>query len=350
MKLVLKLILLLLSPNGFSSQNLTGPDLVDHINKIQNSWRAEYSPISELEMKFKVMDLKFSEISPKDEPLVTVQGVYVPISFDARDHWPNCKSIKLIRNQAYCGACWAFGAAEIISDRICIQSGGAHQPIISVEDILSCCGSSCGEGCKGGYPLEGLKFWMNSGVVTGGDYNGTGCQPYTFPPCSSCEASKSTPSCQKKCQTGYLEATYKNDKRFGKSAYRLSTTTSSNKISTDAIITIQTEIYNNGPVEVSYRVFEDFYQYKSGVYHYVSGKLTGAHAVKIIGWGTENKVDYWLVANSWGTDFGEKGFFKIRRGTNECGIEENVVAGLAKNGGTKFGFFIAFVVLFFSYI
>ncbi|PIC14502.1 hypothetical protein B9Z55_026793 [Caenorhabditis nigoni] len=345
MNFILKLILILLSINGFFSQNLTGQDLVNHINEIQNSWRAEYSPISEVEMKFKVMDIKFSEVSPKDEPLITVQGVNVPISFDARDHWPNCKSIKLIRNQAYCGACWAFGAAEIISDRICIQSGGAHQPIISVEDILSCCGSSCGEGCKGGYPLEGLKFWMNSGVVTGGDYNGTGCQPYTFPPCSSCESSKTTPSCRKTCQTGYLEATYKNDKHFGKSAYRLSTTTSSNKISPDAIVTIQTEIYNNGPVEVSYRVYEDFYHYKSGVYHYVSGKLTGAHAVKIIGWGTENKVDYWLVANSWGTSFGENGFFKIRRGTNECGIEENVVAGLAKNSGSGIDCFIVLLVL-----
>merc|ERR1711970_1169222 len=54
-------------------------------------------------------------------------------------------------------------------------------------------------------------------------------------------------------------------------------------------------------------------------YPYTAG---GGHAVKMIGWGSESGTDYWLVANSWGTtQWGEGGFFKIKRGTNECGIE-----------------------------
>lgn len=113
----------------------------------------------------------------------------------------------------------------------------------------------------------------------------------------------------------------------GASAYKVTTTKS--------VTEIQTEIYHYGPVEASYKVYEDFYHYKSGVYHYTSGKLVGGHAVKIIGWGVENGVDYWLIANSWGTSFGEKGFFKIRRGTNECQIEGNVVAGIAKLGTVR---------------
>lgn len=53
----------------------------------------------------------------------------------------------------------------------------------------------------------------------------------------------------------------------------------------------------------------------------------GGHAVKLIGWGREKGVDYWLAANSWGRDWGIKGFFKIRRGANECLMEEYMVAG-----------------------
>lgn len=53
----------------------------------------------------------------------------------------------------------------------------------------------------------------------------------------------------------------------------------------------------------------------------------GGHAVKIVGWGTENGVDYWLVANSWSTKWGEDGYFKIIRGTNDCGFEQSVFAG-----------------------
>jgi cathepsin B len=79
---------------------------------------------------------------------------------------------------------------------------------------------------------------------------------------------------------------------------------------------IQTEILTNGPVEASFNVYEDFLTYKSGVYHHVTGSNLGGHSVKIIGWGVEDNMPYWTVANSWNEDWGEKGFFKIRRGTD----------------------------------
>ena len=68
--------------------------------------------------------------------------------------------------------------------------------------------------------------------------------------------------------------------------------------------------------------------YKSGVYQHRFGQKVGAHAVKIIGWGVQNATKYWLVANSWNEDWGDKGFFKILRGVDECGIEDQGVAGI----------------------
>lgn len=65
-----------------------------------------------------------------------------------------------------------------------------------------------------------------------------------------------------------------------------------------------------------------------GVYRYTRGEMEGGHAIKILGWGTENGIKYWLCANSWTRSWGENGLFKILRGNNECHIEERVIAGL----------------------
>lgn len=54
--------------------------------------------------------------------------------------------------------------------------------------------------------------------------------------------------------------------------------------------------------------------------------MLGGHAVKIVGWGVENGVNYWLVNNSWNNTWGDHGRFKIKQG--DCGIDSQVVAGL----------------------
>ncbi|XP_059146475.1 cathepsin B-like cysteine proteinase, partial [Physella acuta] len=81
------------------------------------------------------------------------------------------------------------------------------------------------------------------------------------------------------------------------------------------------------PVTAAFDVYSDFLSYKTGVYKHTTGSYEGGHAVKIIGYGTENGQDYWLVANSWNEDWGDKGFFKIAKGKNECSIESEIVAG-----------------------
>lgn len=94
---------------------------------------------------------------------------------------------------------------------------------------------------------------------------------------------------------------------------------------------LQRELFTHGPVEVGFYVFSDFQSYKRGVYFRTPGAYgpLGGHAVRLLGWGNSS-MPFWLVANSWSPHWGIGGNFKIRRGTNECGIESTPAAGLPK--------------------
>lgn len=70
---------------------------------------------------------------------------------------------------------------------------------------------------------------------------------------------------------------------------------------------------HEGPLETRFNVYQDFMSYKGGVYSHTTGGLAGGHAVKMIGYGTDNGTPYWLCANSWGPSWGEQGFFRISR-------------------------------------
>lgn len=61
-------------------------------------------------------------------------------------------------------------------------------------------------------------------------------------------------------------------------------------------------------------VYDDFVNYGSGIYTKVSGEYIGKHATKIIGYGIENDVKYYIGVNQWGKDWGENGFFRIKMG------------------------------------
>ncbi|KAK6049558.1 papain family cysteine protease [Cooperia oncophora] len=101
--------------------------------------------------------------------------------------------------------------------------------------------------------------------------------------------------CKKYCEYGYGKR-YSKDKIYATSAYAVPSDEEA----------IRAEIYNKGPVQASFTVFEDFVHYKNGVYVNTGGKKQGGHAVKIIGWGVENGTKYWTIANSWNTDWGEE--------------------------------------------
>ncbi len=114
---------------------------------------------------------------------LTVDVDAIPASFDARVQWgAMCPSVSEVRDQSACGSCWAHGAVEAMTDRICIQSKGQTQVHLSAEDMNSCCWT-CGMGCDGGDPGSAWDYWATTGVVDGGNYTDGGCAPYSLAPC-----------------------------------------------------------------------------------------------------------------------------------------------------------------------
>jgi len=215
----------------------------------------------------------------------------IPESFDATSEWAGL--IHPIRNQQQCGSCWAFSAAEVLSDRVSIATKKAS-PVLSPEDMVSC--DTGDMGCRGGQLPNAWKYLQNTGIVS------DKCFPYTA-------GSGKAPACANKCVDG---ETWTQSKVKAKSAYAI-----------NGVTNMQKEIMTNGPVQVAFKVYKSFMSYKTGVYqkHWYEVIPEGGHAVKVVGWGSDNGVDYWKVANSWDTTWGEDGFFRILRGKDQCGIE-----------------------------
>lgn len=241
--------------------------------------------------------------------------VAAPEAYDPREEYPNCTSMRMVRDQSACGSCWAVGAVAAMSDRSCIKEG--EDVVLSAEDMLACSG---GGGCDGGQPVDAYLYWRDDGVVT------EACRPYPFASCdhhipsstNPCpEDDYPTPACTRQCKNGKA---WKRDKHFAASVYYVK-----------GVDDIMTELSSGGPCEASFAVYEDFMVYTGGVYHHVTGRMCGYHAVKLLGYGVENGTKYWLLANSWNEHWGEKGFFRILRGSNECNIESEVVCGVAAN-------------------
>nr|AAT48984.1 cathepsin B-like proteinase [Triatoma sordida] len=316
----------------FSASIPTDPlsdEFIDYINTLQTTWRAgrNFAPNTPKKYLKSLAGVHKNANNAFTLPKRKVSlDVTIPDEFDARKQWPNCPSITDIRDQGSCGSCWAFGAVEAMSDRICIHSNGKLQVHLSAENLVSCC-DSCGYGCDGGFPASAWDYWQNEGIVSGGNYGSKqGCQPYSIAPCEhhvpgsrpACSGGGDTPDCRNQCDEG-SGISYDQDHYYGETVYTL-----------DEAKQIQAEILKNGPVEAAFTVYEDLLNYKEGVYQHVAGEALGGHAIKILGWGVENDTPYWLVANSWNTDWGNNGFFKILRGSDECGIEDQIVAGLPR--------------------
>ena len=190
-------------------------------------------------------------------------------------------------------------------------------------------------GCNGGQPSGAWNWFTKEGVVSGGDYpdmnTGKTCSPYSLQGCAhhvaptgdepACDdlPNYKTPACPRACESGY-PLDFNKDKHFATSSYGI-----------HGVENMQRELMEHGTISVSLTVYEDFEAYTSGVYQHTTGKALGGHAVTMLGWGVDEETNtpYWLCKNNWNDSWAEDGYFRILRGSNECGIESGSVAGEA---------------------
>jgi cathepsin B len=247
-------------------------EMVEKIKKTQTTWtpmEVEENPLknhSPEELLFKLGTY-----------IVDVNGDYsegeiveTPANFDSRTQWPGW--VHPVRNQEQCGSCWAFGASEAMSDRVTIASQGKIDVVLSPEDMVSC--DSTDEGCGGGYMENAWKYLESSGIVS------DSCFPYTA-------GSGTEAKCVSSCVNGEDWKKYKCKK--------------GSIVHPTTVEGIKSEMFKNGPMESAFTVYNDFFNYKSGVYvPDTSSGVAGGHAIKCIGYGNEAGNDYWLCVNSWG--------------------------------------------------
>lgn len=269
----------------------TNPELYEYLRKNApfKVYKPEENPFrnwTDDELRGLLGDIP-EERSAEKKKIEYISDKDVPENFDSREQWPDC--VQPIRDQGSCGSCWAFAATTTFAWRLCITTQGEKNFMLSPQDLVSCDENDFG--CNGGSMVNSWKYLLENGVVS------DTCYPYE-------SGTGSVPACRQTCVNQEEWVKYKaadSNVFYGPDAFK-------------------EEIQKNGPVHTHFEVYNDFFDYAGGIYRHVSGGLAGWHAVPIIGWGVEEGTNFWIVQNSWGDAWGEKGYFRIAEG--ECSIDE----------------------------
>ena len=260
-------------------------------------------------------------------------------SYDIRRSELNTGKIRGIRDQGKCGISWALSTVDVAADRLSlVQNIKWPDEPLSVQNILSCTDRAAKENCQGGRVAYAWGFIKDRGVVT------ENCYPYESGRTGNitqCQLHLSDNDLQTiaqhrkvtniKCPSGVPNGEHFN---FGP-AYRVRNEKDS----------IKYELRFRGPVQATMHVTPEFFLYKTGIYSCSNSKfanqnpryanLEAYHSIRLLGWGSEKnkhtgaEESYWIAANSWGTEWGQNGYFYIKFG--ECEIEDTVIATYGKS-------------------
>lgn len=209
---------------------------------------------------------------------------------DAWD-WREKGDVSPVKNQGHCGSCWTFSTVGTLEAHSLIKYSTFDS--LAEQQLVDCAGAFDNNGCNGGLPSHAFEYISYAGGIST-----ESAYPYMAVD-QNCTVDPSTFAL--KVEGGSVNIT-EGDEDEMKEA-----------------------LYTHGPVSIAFEVVDGFRDYTSGVYTSTVCKNSPSdvnHAVVAVGYGTENGLDYWIVKNSWGADWGDQGFFKIQRGVNMCGVAE----------------------------
>ena len=286
-------------------------------------------------------------------------NIPIPDNFDGRKVWIGL--LTPVMNQGRCGSCWAFASSSMLGDRFNIGSIGLIHVNLSPARMIICDSNSQQFSlfhpqerkyikkvdkdekkiskqfsCFGNTLVQALKYLFETGTTTEDcvPYKKlTGLVKYNL---NEIKESDSLPLCKRVtgpntdlCADFNIDVgegeEFSTPAKFFKCILYYSLY-GSNKSKGGGELQIRTEIYFFGPLATGFEVYPDFYTFdaKNEIYEWNGiGPRTGGHAVVIVGWGKENDKPYWIIKNSWGPNWGDNGFYRMIRGSNNCKIEEN---------------------------
>ncbi|KRX04904.1 hypothetical protein PPERSA_06538 [Pseudocohnilembus persalinus] len=262
--------------------------------KKQHIRKSEYQPLSqEEEVYHKLQGTNYENNGDGELPLQfdwrNVNGVNY-MSFSTNQHIPH-----------YCGSCWAQGSASSLADRMNIlRKGKWPQASVSVQSIINC---KWGGSCNGGNALLVYHHSKQQGGIPT-----LTCQNYQSqnPSVSVCDE---TNKCKQCYPTKYGVQACIPVSKFKE--YPKFTVDSYSQYLPYATKAIQKEIMNRGPVSCVMMVTDRFTEYVAGIYSEKTDFIGTDHIIQLLGWGNDGEQDYWIGRNSWGTYWGEYGYFRI---------------------------------------
>jgi C1A family cysteine protease len=274
------------------------------LKKAGEPWEAAPNPIASLSTEERRARLGYVPEHGDEPPLeareqmaaarspeaLAASAIGAPASFDWRNSGGQ-NYVTAIKDQGNCGSCVAFGVTASVETTLRVQQASPGLDVNLSEASLWYCVAEAKQGrrCNSGWWMApAMDAFRDIGVPD------DACFPYTAgdQACTQCSdwASRATKI------TGWHEIT--------------------------SVADMKTWLSTRGALGTCFTVYDDFFGYKSGVYKHVSGGVAGGHCVCCVGYSDPGQ--FWICKNSWGTGWGESGFFCI--GYGQVGIDATMWA------------------------